>query len=343
LNTEVTEPEIKSGISRFEFRWPDLELSAICDRVSDEGTGELSIYHNNGHLDRLLQYNTINLLSAQSCTQYAKRLKNNLPNLDCDSLLTYIQQGTMERVRQTEPPARIGLKPQNMKIEYQLKPIIQRGKSTTIYAPGGSAKSYIADYIAVLVQCNIYGLGGLWEPMAGNVLYLDWESCKEDHQRRVWAIKQGLVREGIAVSPDETFAYQFEKGPLVDDIYYIQRLVTENNIEFMVIDSHMAAQGYGPDQAQVASQFYNTLRSLNCTTLTIDHVDKASWRGLGETVGPYGSVVKFNRSRAQFELIKQQGTGEDFVELALKHTKNNEGRLLPPIGIRIDFTNNEND
>jgi hypothetical protein len=179
--------------------------------------------------------------------------------------------------------------------------------------------------------------------MAGNVLYLDWESCKEDHQRRVWAIKQGLVREGIAVSPDETFAYQFEKGPLVDDIYYIQRLVTENNIEFMVIDSHMAAQGYGPDQAQVASQFYNTLRSLNCTTLTIDHVDKASWRGLGETVGPYGSVVKFNRSRAQFELIKQQGTGEDFVELALKHTKNNEGRLLPPIGIRIDFTNNEND
>ena len=69
-------------------------------------------------------------------------------------------------------------------------------------------------------------------------------------------------------------------------------------------------------------------------------MDKASWRGESEAVGPYGSVVKYNRSRAQFELIKQQNSDEDHVELALKHRKNNEGKLLPTIGIRVDFVNN---
>jgi hypothetical protein len=76
--------------------------------------------------------------------------------------------------------------------------------------------------------------------------------------------------------------------------------------------------------------------------LTLDHVSKAEWGKLADadSLGPYGSVVKFNRSRSQFEIKRSQSPGEDFMELALIHRKHNEGRLLKPIGIRIDFHNN---
>ncbi len=338
--TILNKPEMKTGLNRYEFTWAEHKITALCDRVNDDGTGELAVYHENGSGKEILLYTNINLLSANTCTQIAKRLSHNLPTVNCDTLLTYITQLTMQELRRGEPPVRIGTKPAVMKHEYLLRPILQKGKSTTLYAPGGSVKSYLADLIAVLIQCNVAGMDGLWIPEAGNVLYLDWEACKEDHERRVWAIKLGLIKQGVKVSLDDTFIYSFQKEPLTNNLYAIQKLVSDNNIVLTIIDSHMAAQGYGPDQAQVASEFYNALRCLNCTTLTIDHVDKASWRGESEAVGPYGSVVKYNRSRAQFELIKQQNSDEDHVELALKHRKNNEGKLLPTIGIRVDFVNN---
>jgi hypothetical protein len=63
----------------------------------------------------------------------------------------------------------------------------------------------------------------------------------------------------------------------------------------------------------------------------------------GESVGPYGSVVKYNRSRQQFELKKHQTKGQDYIELDLIHRKFNEGRLLDDIGIRLDFIYDGND
>ena len=283
---KLPKPTMKVGLNRYEFEWVKEKLIALCDRVTEEATGEISIYHENGDGKDILMYSNINLLSANSCSQAAKRLSRNLPTTDCDALFTYITQMTLEQLRRSEPVVRIGTKPLVIKAEYTLYPVLQKNKPITAYGPGGSVKSYLADYIAILVQCNVKGLGGTWIPNPGNVLYLDWESCKEDHERRVWAIKMGLIKQGVKVSLDDTFIYSFQKEPLTDNLYAIQKLVSENNIVLSIIDSHMAAQGYGPDQAQVASQFYNALRSLNCTTFTIDHIDKATWKGDSESVGP---------------------------------------------------------
>jgi hypothetical protein len=119
----------------------------------------------------------------------------------------------------------------------------------------------------------------------------------------------------------------------------IQRIIADHDIKLVIVDSVMAAQSYGVDQAQVASQFYNALRSLRCTILALDHVSKDDMRQStdNESVGPYGSVVKFNRSRAQFELKKHQTKGKDYIDLDLIHRKFNEGRLMDDTGIHIDF------
>jgi len=326
-------PIVTPGEHFLNFAWRDIGLRVVVERYTDDGHAELTFY-SNGDADSHF-ITRVNLLSTSAMTSLAKRLERKSPDILWEDILTSIASKTIEIVRRGEPVVSIGKKPETMSVEYQLAPVLEKNQPTTFYAPGAYAKSYFADYIAVLVQFNIVGIAdsvNSWKPRAGNVLYLDWEASKQDHERRVWYIKRGLGLE-----TEDTFLYRFCSQPLVNDIHSIQCLVFNNAIDLVIVDSQMAATSYGPDQAQAASQYYNALRSLRCTTLTLDHVSKEDWKGTSESAGPYGSVVKYNRSRSQFEIKKSQNAGDDFMELSLIHKKHNEGILLRPMGIRIDF------
>ncbi len=318
------------------FPWPEYHIRAELQQVSQECVGNLVVkYEADGDSRVLLPITTVNLLSLATRSQIIKKLANHL-EIDWDAALSFIVQMTAEKVAAGEPAAAIGMKPDTMKLDYQLYPILEKGQPTTIYGPGSSAKSYLAEYIAVLVQAGI--ASPFWIPTQGNVLYLDWETCQGDHQRRAWAIKKGLLQEGCAIDMDVCYQYRFCSQPVVTDIYAIQKMVSDGKVSLVIIDSQMAATGYGPDPAQAATIYYNALRSLHCTTLTLDHVNKEDWRAqASESVGPYGSVVKYNRSRSQFEIQKSQNPGDKFLELSLIHRKHNEGKLLKPIGVRINF------
>ena len=336
----MNKPDVDPGTGLITYSWPELKVKVVAEGYETDGHTELSFFSGNGTDQVLLDQNTINLLSPRTKDAQARKLEKLRADIPWDDALTWITHLTMEIARQSEPPRPVGKKPETMKVEFQLLPILERNQPTTIYSPGGYAKSYLAAYIACLVQFNCKGityLGKDWTPTPGNVLYLDWESSFRDHARRVWAVKQGL-----GITTEETFEYLFCHQPLIADVRNIQRLVIEKKISLVIIDSQMAASGYGPDASQISSQFYNALRSLQCTTLSLDHVSKAEWGKMldADSLGPYGSVVKFNRSRSQFEIKKSQTAGEDFIELALIHRKHNEGRLLKPIGIRIEFHNN---
>lgn len=335
----MNKPEITPGIGFINYAWPEYRLRVLAERYDDDGHAELSFFLKDGALEKLLHTTRVNLLATPSMNSLAARLERNSDQIDWTAVLTWVVGKTMAIARQGEPILPIGKKPETMRVEYQLSPILEKNEPTTIYSPGGYAKSYLAAYIACLVQFGHKGLNG-WTPAQGNVLYLDWESSPRDHERRLWAIKQGL-----GINTEETFSYLFCHQPLAADIHRVQRTIAEGGISLLVIDSQMAAEGYGPHPAQVSSQYYNALRSLHCTSLTLDHVSKAEWGKVADddSLGPYGSVVKFNRSRSQFEIKKSQTPGEDFMELALIHRKHNEGRLLKPIGIRIDFQNNGED
>jgi hypothetical protein len=336
---EINKPEISFGNNSYSYSWPDLGIQINVERLDDDGQAEVAVYSKSSKDSRLLTWSRTNLLSIMSCSQLAKRLNDNV-ELDWGTVLPYVSTLTLEQYRKGGPVVEIGRKPEDLKVRYQLEPLLERGQATTIYAAGGSGKSYLADYFAILIQLGYTGLNSDFFsliPEQANVLYLDWEACEQDHQRRVWAIKQG-----IGIDTEETFFYRFCEQPLVNDIHNIQKLITEKEIGFVIIDSQMAASGYGPDAALQASQFYNALRSLHCTSLTIDHISKSDWAGgTGESTGPYGSVVKYNRARSVFELKKSQEPDNEFLELSLKHIKHNEGKLLKPIGVRINFNHGE--
>ena len=318
-------PQVTENISSIEYLFEDLGIKINVERMSDEGKAELWVFSLNGEGDyKLLHTTSTNLMSTSTMNSVAKRLKEHSETIEWTDVLTFITAKTMEIVRRGEPVREVGLKPDKMKLEYTCFPILEKGQPTTMYGPGGNGKSYLAGYIGCLVQFNISGVNG-WLPTAGNVLYLDWEADYEVHMRRTWAIKKGL-----GITTNETFLYRYCSQPLVYDIDQIRRIVFENKIDLAIIDSQMAASSHIPGDPSVSiSQFYGALRSLRCTTLTIDHQNKE-----GEL---YGSIAKTNRARSQFELQKSQEPEDTFIQVALVHRKHNEGKHLKSIGIKINF------
>lgn len=266
----MNRPQEALGLGFISYTWPELAVRVVAEDYTTEGHARLSFFANNGTGEIMLDRNNVNLLSAGGKNTQAKRLEKYRDDISWDDVLTWLAQLTVDSAAQGEPAVPIGKKHENMKLEYQLSPILERSQPTTIYSPGGFFKSYLAEYIACLVQFDHTGIHsphGPWVPTPGNVLYLDWESSKEDHERRVWALKQGL-----GIDTEETFWYRFCQRPLAADILSIQRLVHDRDISLLIVDSQMAALGQGPDPSQVSTQFYNALRSLKCTTLTLDHV-----------------------------------------------------------------------
>lgn len=325
-------PDVTVHTGIYLFKWESLNIEAMVERIFEDSrhilSGELAIWQKAPGQEELLEQTRLNLSSSSSRDRLAKALAERVENIDWVSVIKYVCILTIKEYRKGEPVVQVGQEPASMETDYRLYPILEEGEPTTIYGPGGAGKSYLADYIAVLVQMNHPGTAN-WLPKSGNVLYLDWEASESIHNRRIWAIKKGL-----GITTNETVFYRFCTQPLAYDIIEIQHQILEHDIGLVIVDSQVAASSGDIERAEVASQYYNALRSLRRTSLTIDHVPKNVESGKAM---PFGSVFKWNRSRSLFELKKYQEPGEDTIELGLYHVKHNEGRLIKPFGIRVEF------
>lgn len=338
--TELAKPIMTPHVGGLRFDWEAQGITVDLFQLTNDGEGEIWIYskpsstkpEDNGH-KLLLEVGQINLRSVVTRGQFARRLNERRKDIDWDILLNYIAPMTLLHIREGEPILKLGLQPKSMRLDYQLYPLLEKNQATTLFAPGGTVKSYLALYIACGIQYNIPIMDGSWTPQKGNVLYLDWESTYESHNRRVWAIKKGLRLQNEL----ETILYRHCDSPLNSEITGIQKVVAENDVGTVIIDSQTPASGYGQDPGQVASQFFNAVRSLACTSLIVDHVSKADMKFADDNAMPINSIVKFNRSRSVFSMKKVQTPNTNYVYLQMSHTKHNEGRLLEPIGIKVQF------
>jgi hypothetical protein len=335
----ISQPTLTKTVSGYSLEFADEKIIVNLDRVTDDGVGELSVIHNNGNGAIILQPRTqVNLLAERTLSGLAKKLEKRL-EIDWQTVIDYSSHYAIEEARKGSPIENIDTPPDNPRLEYLLYPILLKNQPTTIFSPGGSGKSLIADLIALSIQYKLTVLD--WVPIKGNVMYLDWEADSQVHKRYIQAIKKGLHIE----NKTQKILYTRCESDLVKIIDAIYKQVIENNISLVIIDSQMAATASGrpgADAAQVSSMYYNALRQLPCASLTIDHVSKASMENTNAG-NPYGSIVKTNRARSTFEMKQYQEVGEDTLEIALFHQKFNLGKKLKPIGIRIDFFNKEKD
>ncbi len=176
------------------------------------------------------------------------------------------------------------------------------------------------------------------------VLYLDWETTKEEIDNRV-----SMIRKSLGLNRDEngefvkagieylrmTKSLEYEKEKLKGD-------VIDGDFGLVVIDSLGSAIGGDANSQDLVLKAYLALRELNVSSLIIDHPNKG---GIGENTSGlsslHGSIYKVNSSRQVFEMIKNQDVEDSTVRFALFHRKANNSALMREIGFKYVFENNQ--
>ena len=213
---------------------------------------------------------------------------------------------------------------------FAIKPLWEQNVNNLLWAKGGSSKSYFALLSCVFVDGGIKSLRLTAKP--GRALYLDWEEEEDIFRHRLYSVQKGLNVE----NPERSnIVWKQMRGSLPANIEEISRLVIDNDISFVVIDSvGLALGGSGVDDEAVKG-YFEALKLLKVTTLSVDHANKS-----GERTGNYeifGSTYKYSYARNVYELKKVTEENAQEFESVFYHRKVNDGKLLSPTGFKVTF------
>jgi hypothetical protein len=165
------------------------------------------------------------------------------------------------------------------------------------------------------------------------VLYLDYESCVEEHQDRLAGLLAGL---GLRDAPP--ILYRQMIRPLSDDAAILRAEISQHQIGFVIVDSLGPACGPEPEGADAAVRTFTALRSFGAVSrLVVAHVSKAGADQRTGPARPFGSVFVQNLARNVWEVRQADDSGDDALVLGYYHRKFNSGRKLPPFGLSIEI------
>ena len=185
-----------------------------------------------------------------------------------------------------------------------------------LFGDGGSAKSYLALYIA-----------GRLAQRGRRVGIFDWELAGEDHRVRF---------ECLFGSDMPDLRYLRVDRPLVHCIDRIRRTVHDDRLDVGIFDSIGVACDGPPEAAEVATRYYQAVRQLGpIGTVHIAHVSKAE----GADQKPFGSAYWHNSARATwFVKLAESLPGSNQITIGLYNRKSNMGALRSAVGFEITFT-----
>lgn len=189
---------------------------------------------------------------------------------------------------------------------------------TMLYGLGDSFKSYILAMILGELE-----LGG------ERTLLIDYEMSAEDHRRRLAQLYGPRV-------PD--FLYVRAERALTVEIDRILRLVHDERITFVAIDSVAFACSGAPEKAEEALAFMAAVRRLGVGSLLLAHQAK----GENGDKSPFGSTFWFNSCRSIYHVKRDQSASGHRAEgVALFPTKSNLGRRGAAVGLEFTFTDDD--
>ena len=213
---------------------------------------------------------------------------------------------------------------------FTIKPLWEQNVNNLLWAKGGSSKSYFGVMSSVFVDRGIKAIGLNAKP--GRALYLDWEEEEDIFQHRLYSVQKGL---GLENPERSQIIWKKMRGSLPGNIEEISRLVIDYDITFVVLDSlGLAIDGSGIDDQSVKA-YFEALKLLKVTTLSIDHANKS-----GDRTGNYeifGSSYKYNYARNVYELKKVSEENSSEFEAVFYHRKVNDGKYLSPTGFSVKF------
>ena len=183
-----------------------------------------------------------------------------------------------------------------------------------IFGDGGTAKSYLALYVA-----------GLLDRQGLKVGLFDWELGGGDHRLRLERL----------FGPDNMPGVYYARCsyPLSHDTDRIEGIIKEHRLDYAIFDSVAFACDGQPESAEVAGNYLRSLRPLNVGSLHLAHVTKAG----AESDKPFGSAFWHNGARSTWFVMRTVGESSDRQIIRLKNCKANLGPLLPDVGFEILF------
>lgn len=314
----------------------DQGVSLAVDRISEargDTYGELSVsMAPEGHLMRT----RIPLTSGAARASMARVLNGRVKNVNWIAVLEEFCVGALELLREGAPIVRLGQKPSRRSVDFLVEPILPINKPTILFGSEGTGKSTLTAAIAVAVASGKTTFSGWTVREPRNVLVLDWEADEDDWNDLIWGVSRG-----IGIDPPANIVYRDGLGPLTHQVNEIARVIDEEEIGLMIVDSVGLANPGGRDGSDAntsAIQLFGALRLLGTTKLLIDHVPKNE----DGSARPYGSVYKPALARAVYELRGSEDVDEDGSRhLALFHRKGNQTARQKPVGIRVIKTDEE--
>lgn len=215
---------------------------------------------------------------------------------------------------------------------FLIEPILPLNQPTILFGAPGSGKGHVALLLAILSQIPDYdnnlGLTMGNRPPESGVLYLDYESDKDDFGRILSGLCQGIgLSVGIKrLSMSRSF---------VDCLDELRGKIISDKVNFLILDSLAPACGnvniYDP---QPATSIFNALKTLpNVTTLLVAHQAKDP-NTRAKSV--FGSTFFEALARSIWEIKKSQEPDSNEMLVSLTHRKSNRKRQLP-LGFAFTF------
>ena len=319
----LARPTLRSTGGVYEFRFSDERHGCRVDRLSTtarhETTAEITIWSDDrGHIHQ----SRLNLTSGESRKRMAAYLTEQWPGMRWSDFLEYVCVMALSKHREGHAPVQIAEHPMPDGIQWRLAPYLQEHQQTVMFGDGGSGKSWLALCMGLLVASG--HIGWRMMPMDGNVLYLDYETDADTVWERVNKLSMSV---GLAI-PDNFF-YREMVQTVATDIIEIAKIVLDHDIKLIIVDSAAPATSE-PESQSAVTEYFRALRDVGCTTLTVAHISKA-----GRGNQPFGSIFWRNAPRSNLRVYGQSERG-GFIS-AIRHTKSNNGQLVPDRAIRFRF------
>lgn len=266
-----------------------------------------------------------NFTSLTTRAQLVKYLDQRV-KLDWQTIIEDVARLTVAHVREGEPLLDLASYSKRERPQWLLEPFVLDDQVTILYGDGGVGKSLFAEAIAVTIQDGTDGVLGMHPTEWRKALILDWESSPEDHGERYEAIRVG------AGLPEQRLLYLRCELPITEMQAQVKRLIMEEGIGFIVVDSVVAASPDDAETSNTARRFFRALRSFKVPILCISHVTKDR-----KGADPFGSIFWKNLARNTW-LMETEVEDSHLSHISLINKKVNSGPLTPPIGYRLEFT-----
>lgn len=321
----------------YKLAWPDLGIEIEVGRLKSNGeklSCNLAVFlEPKPGVKKMVHVSRENLL-ATSLQNLKRELEEKGPRLNWPALIAQVRHEVVKRENQGVPLVPLDSDQKAEPPRYLIYPLLPEKQTTILYADGGSGKSYVSLFLAMILAAG--WSDNPWQLQCDKeqlkVAILDWESSKDDTNWRQFKLQRG---NDFPPTPEQIY-YRPCARPLLDDLDNLMEEIREKEIQLVIVDSVGKATGGDLNQSESVFGFFQAIRSLGVTVLGIHHVNKTDPKSC------YGSVYYKDLSRNVWELRKSEGSCTDRLELWLQNVKNNINKNAEQLGFEFAFDNTPN-